>query len=119
MEKNVTLVKGSSVDWQELPGGLKYRLVAVGSRFSTGIASAQPGAGETWHKHTEEVEESYYVVKGEGRLTWKSGSETRTLEFAAGDAMYLPYGLENTFVNTGKDELLIIFTITNAAKSRE
>lgn len=119
MEKNVTLIKGGSAGWQELPGGLRYRLVAQGSKFSTGVASALPGAGETWHKHTEEVEETYYVVRGAGRLTWKSGAETRTLEFAAGDAMYLPHGLENTFVNTGTDELLIVFSITNAAKSRE
>jgi mannose-6-phosphate isomerase-like protein (cupin superfamily) len=119
MQKSVRLMKPVSLSSNELPGGLKYKLVATGSKFTTGIAVAEPGTGESWHKHTDEVEETYYIVKGQGRIAWKSDGDVHTLEFSSGDALYLPFGLENELVNTGKDELTIIFTITNATKSRE
>lgn len=119
MQNSVKLMKSAPLPWNELPGGLKYKLVATGTKFTTGIAVAKPGEGESWHKHTDEVEESYYIAKGQGRIAWKSDGNVHTLEFSSGDALYLPHGLENEFVNTGNDELMIIFTLTNAAKLRE
>jgi mannose-6-phosphate isomerase-like protein (cupin superfamily) len=119
MAHTVTLLKSAPLPWNELPGGLEYKLVATGSKFTTGLAVAKPGAGESWHKHTKEVEETYYIVKGQGRISWKADGTVHTLDFSSGDALYLPHGLENEFVNTGNDELMIVFTITNAAKARE
>ena len=40
-------------------------------------------------------------------------------EFSQGDSLYLPYGIENQFVNTGNKELVILYSITNASKTRE
>ncbi len=41
------------------------------------------------------------------------------MDFAEGDAMYLTYGVENMFVNTGEGELWLIYTLTNVPKTRE
>jgi mannose-6-phosphate isomerase-like protein (cupin superfamily) len=119
MRDDIILTRTSHLDWQNLPGGFKYKLIAIGDRFITGTGVAQPGGGETWHKHTPDVEETYYVLKGKGKIWWKSNGEEQLLEFSEGDAMYLPYGSENMFVNTGDGELLLLFNITKASKMRE
>ncbi len=119
MQTEIVLTKVDQLEWQTLSGGIKYKFIATGDKFLTGIGVAQPGYGETWHKHTDEVEESYYVIKGQGKISWKSGKEEHSLDFSAGDAVYLPRGVENEFVNTGNDELWILFNITNAEKWRE
>jgi len=119
MPNRIVVTKPDQLPWQDLPGGLKYKFVASGSRFLTGIAVVQPGMGECWHKHADDVEESYYVLRGRGTMSWKSGGDTHTLDFGSGDAVYLSLGLENEFTNTGTDELWILFTITNAEKMRD
>ena len=119
MRDDIILTRTSHLDWQNLPGGFKYKLIAIGDRFITGTGVAQPGGGETWHKHTPDVEETYYVLKGKGKIWWKSNGEEQLLEFSEGDALYLPYGTENKFVNTGNGELWLLFNITNASKMRE
>ena len=71
-----------------------------------GIGVAQPGGGDTWHKPSEGLEETYYVLKGKGRIAWKSSDgQVNELEFPQGDALYLPCGVENMFINPGPDEL--------------
>jgi len=119
MPKEIILTKVDQLEWQTLSGGFKYKFIATGGKFITGIGVAQPGSGETWHKHTDEVEESYYVLKGQGKISWKSDEKVHSLEFSAGDALYLPYGLDNEFVNTGDEELWLLFNITKAEKMRE
>jgi mannose-6-phosphate isomerase-like protein (cupin superfamily) len=119
LRAEIILTKADQLEWKDLPGGIRYKFVATGSRFMTGIGVAQPGSGETWHKHAEEVEETYYVIKGQGRISWKSNGEVHTLDFSAGDALYLPHGVENEFVNTGEDELRLLFNISKAEKMRE
>lgn len=102
-----------------LPGGFRYKWIAKGRKFLTGLGVAKPRGGESWHKHTEQVEETYYVLSGKGKIWWKSNGKTHSLEFAKGDALYLPRGAENRFVNTGKRELWLLFNITNARRMRE
>lgn len=119
MNQDIRLTKVDDLEWKTLSGGFKYKIIAQGEKFMTGIGVAQPGHGETWHKHTEEVEETYYVLKGEGDMAWKSGGGEKRIKFAEGDAMYLPFGVENQFVNTGDTELWLLFTITRAEKLRE
>jgi mannose-6-phosphate isomerase-like protein (cupin superfamily) len=117
---DIQLTKAYQLEWKDLAGGVKYKFIATGDKFMTGIGIARPRSGETWHKHTENVEETYYVLNGQGTISWKSdGGEVRSLEFSAGDALYLPYGIENEFVNTGDDELRLLFNITRAEKLRE
>ena len=108
MDKDIVLVKPEDAEWKSLSGGFKYKFIATGEKFVTGLGVAQPGNGETWHKHTAEVEETYYVIKGQGEMSWKSGDTVKKLSFRAGDAMYLPFGVENEFMNTGMDELLAV-----------
>ncbi len=119
MDQEITLVKADDLAWELLSGGFKYKIIARGEKFVTGIGVAQPGHGETWHKHTQEVEETYYVLRGEGEISWRSGGAVRKLRFSAGDAMYLPFGIENEFVNIGETELWLMFNITRAEKMRE
>jgi len=115
----ILLSHTGELEWQELPGGFRHKFIAVGDRFLTGLGVASPGGGETWHKHAPEVEETYYVLKGRGRMAWRSNGAEHTLEFSEGDSMYLPYGCENMFVNTGEGELVLLFNITKADKMRE
>jgi mannose-6-phosphate isomerase-like protein (cupin superfamily) len=119
MDQEIILTKVDEIEWKTLSGGFKYKIVAQGEKFMTGIGVAQPGSGETWHKHTDEVEETYYVLKGEGNMEWKSEGIVNRIKFIEGDAMYLPFGVENQFVNTGDTELWLLFNITRAAKLRE
>lgn len=119
MDKEITLIKVDELEWETLSGGFKYKMIAQGEKFVTGIGVAQPGDGETWHKHTDEVEETYYVLRGEGEIAWKSDGTVHKLRFSAGDAMYLPFGIENEIVNTGENELWLLFNITKAERMRE
>lgn len=116
---DIILTKTDRLEWKNLAGGIRYKFIADGEKFMTGIGIAQPGSGETWHKHAEDVEETYYVIKGQGRMSWKSDGEVRSLDFSDGDALYLPHGVENEFVNTGAGELWLLFNITKAEKLRE
>jgi len=119
MSSDIVLTKADQVEWQHLSGGFKYKFVAKGDKFLTGIGVAQPGDGETWHRHTMEVEETYYVLKGNGKMSWRSNGKVKEFKFSQGDALYLPYGNENEFINTGKEELWLLFNLTNAKKFRE
>ncbi len=119
MEQDIKRVRVDQVEWQTLPGGFKYKWIAKGGKFLTGMGVAEPGGGETWHKHTREVEETYYILKGQGRISWRVDGKVYHQDFSAGDALYLPLGNENEFVNTGKEELVLLFSITNAEKMRE
>ncbi len=120
MDKEIVRIKTGEMEWEHLSGGFKYKLIAHGEKFITGIGVAQPGDGESWHKHTNECEETYYILQGEGEIAWKtSQGEVHKLRFSAGDSMYLPFGLENEFVNTGEGELWLLFNITAAEKMRE
>lgn len=119
MDKDIVLLRSDEIEWKSLSGGFKYKFIASGEKFLTGLGVAQAGNGESWHKHTAEVEETYYVLRGKGEISWKSGKTVKKLRFSAGDAMYLPFGIENEFMNTGKDELWLLFNITKAEKMRE
>jgi mannose-6-phosphate isomerase-like protein (cupin superfamily) len=119
MNEEISLTKADDLEWKTLSGGFKYKIIAQGDKFMTGIGVAQPGSGETWHKHTDEVEETYYVLRGEGEMEWRVRDKVKRIKFTAGDAMYLPFGIENQFVNTGNTELLLLFNITRAAKLRQ
>jgi mannose-6-phosphate isomerase-like protein (cupin superfamily) len=115
----IIIKRVDELEWQALPGGFKYKFIAVGDKFLTGMGLAQPGGGETWHKHTLEVEETYYVLKGKGKICWRFDGQEYSLGFSEGDSMYLPPGCENQFINTGDGELLLLFNITRANKMRE
>lgn len=119
MAGKIVLNHAAELEWRELPGGFRYKFIAVGDRFLTGIGVAAPGGGESWHKHAPEVEETYYVLKGRGKIAWKSNDGEHALEFSKGDSMYLPYGCENMFINTGDEELVVLFNITKTGKMRE
>lgn len=119
VREEIVCTKAERLEWQVLAGGFKYKFIARGGKFLTGIGVAQPGGGESWHKHTKAVEETYYVLKGKGEMSWRSNGRTHKLQFSEGDAMYLPYGIENQFVNTGEGELWLLFNITNAKQMRE
>lgn len=119
MGNEIIINKVDELEWQVLPGGFKYKFIAIGDKFLTGMGLAEPGGGETWHKHTTEVEETYYVLKGKGKIWWRSDGQEHSLEFSEGDSMYLPPGCENQFINMGHGELLLLFNITKATKMRE
>ena len=118
MSEAVRKVQQGDVEWKTLPGGLRFKFLGVGAKFITAIGVAEPGGGETWHKHGPEFEETYYVLKGKGKLCWIEHGEEHTVEFQEGDCLYLDFGVENMFVNTGKEELWMLFSISNVAVMR-
>jgi oxalate decarboxylase/phosphoglucose isomerase-like protein (cupin superfamily) len=65
------------------------------------------------------VEETVYVLKGKRKISWKSNGKVQSLEFCEGDALYFPYGLENSFINKAEEELWFFYSITNTNKTRE
>ena len=119
MSQAAKKIQPGDLEWQTLPGGWKYKFIGRGGKFLTGLGVAEPGGGETWHKHGPEVEETYHVLKGQGKLCWKEDGTEHTIEFREGDCLYLDFGLENMFMNTGRDELWMLFNISNVARMRE
>ncbi len=55
-QPEIVLTRKDQMDWHVLPGGFKHKLLARGDKFRTSMGVAQPGGGETWHKHTDDLE---------------------------------------------------------------
>ena len=59
MRDDIILTRISQLDWQNLPGGFKYRLIAIGDKFRPGwglpsLVAAKPGTNTQ-----PDVEETY------------------------------------------------------------
>jgi mannose-6-phosphate isomerase-like protein (cupin superfamily) len=119
MSQGVTKINAHQLEWNTMPGGWKYKILGKGGKFLTAMGVAEPGGGETWHKHTADCEETYYVLRGKGRISWRSEGKEYSLDFTEGDCLYLPFGMENMFVNRGTEELEMMFNISNVPKMRE
>ncbi len=68
------------------------------------LAIATLASGRRIEAHVDPMEEIYFVMKGEGEMS--VGEETNLV--AMGDAIWIPSGSSHGFLNTGKDDCVIL-----------
>jgi quercetin dioxygenase-like cupin family protein len=100
---SVTVVNLDDVEPIELPLGSWSRMVAKGNGSSLGYSVFTPGTELTPVRH--EVEEVAYVVSGSGELRLDDGA----VGFRTGDALHIPAGVWHAVVNTGQDDVVMVF----------
>jgi quercetin dioxygenase-like cupin family protein len=100
---SVTVVNLDDVEPIELPLGSWSRMVAKGNGSSLGYSVFTPGTELTPVRH--EVEEVAYVVSGNGELRLDDGA----VGFRTGDALHIPAGVWHAVVNTGQDDVVMVF----------
>ena len=110
----VTVVALDSADPIELPQGSWSRMLVTegtvaDNRASLGYSRFAPGTELTPVRH--ETEEVAYVVSGSGELRLDEGSVT----FREGDALHIPAGVWHAVVNTGDDDVLMVFGFPHPA----
>lgn len=104
----VTVVPLDQVAEIPLPNGSWSKMVLTGDSVS-GIVSSlgysvfKPGTELAMVSH--EVEEVAYVIAGTGELRIESGA----VPFTAGDALHIPPRLWHAVVNTGADDVIMVF----------
>ena len=94
------------LDYEEIPpiavpGGLLAREAYRGRDFAIFISSMEPGAGESWHTHLEDVEAVYFTIVGRGRITWREGGSEHEITVGPGDLVSINGGVENQTENVG------------------
>ena len=99
----VSVVKLADVEPIELPHGSWSRMIVKGERSSLGYSVFTPGTELTPVCH--DTEEVAYVVAGSGELRLDDGA----LAFGAGDALHIPAGVWHAVVNTGDEEVVMVF----------
>ena len=99
----VDIVNLVEVEPIELPRGSWSRMVAKGERSSLGYSVFTPGTALQPVCH--ETEEVAYVVSGTGELRL----DDDTVAFREGDAMRIPAGVWHAVVNTGDENVIMVF----------
>ncbi len=108
MGASVSVVALESADPIELPQGSWSRMLVTdatvdGNRASLGYSRFAPGTELPPVRH--ETEEVAYVVAGSGELRLDDGAVT----FGEGDALHIPAGVWHAVVNTGGEDVLMVF----------
>jgi putative monooxygenase len=104
----VTVVPLEKAEPIELPNGSWSRMLVTqgrvgGNRSSLGYSVFTPGTALSPVSH--ETEEVAYVVSGRGELHL----DDRAVPVQAGDALFIPEGTWHAVVNTGDEELVMVF----------
>ena len=99
----VEIVNLVDVEPIELPKGSWSRMLAKGERSSLGYSVFTPGTELQPVCH--ETEEVAYVVSGTGELRLDDGA----VAFGEGDAMRIPAGVWHAVVNTGAEDVVMVF----------
>ena len=104
----VRTVPLADVEPIELPLGSWSRMLVTAGRVegnasSLGYSVFTPGTVLAPVKH--ETEEVAYVVAGSGELRLDDGA----VSFHEGDAMRIPAGLWHAVVNTGEEDVIMVF----------
>ena len=104
----VTVVPLESADPIELPNGSWSRMLVTENRVGGNVASLgysvfTPQTELTKVKH--EAEEFAYVVSGSGELRL----DGEAVPFRAGDAVHIPAGIWHAVVNTGDEDIVMVF----------
>ena len=104
----VSVVRLADVESIELPHGSWSRMLVTetrvgGNRASLGYSVFTPGTELPPVKH--ETEEVAYVVAGNGELRL----DGEAVRFHEGDAVHIPAGTWHAVVNTGDEDVIMVF----------
>ena len=104
----ITVISRDEVDPIPLPNGSWSRMVLTGETApsiasSLGYSVFTPGTATAMVSH--EVEEVAYVLAGRGEIR----TDTDPAPFQAGQALHIPPGLWHAVVNTGHEDVVMIF----------
>jgi quercetin dioxygenase-like cupin family protein len=104
----VAVVNVADVPNIDLPGGSWSRMLITRERVpdnasSLGFSTFRAGTSTALVSH--QTEETAYVVSGRGELRLEQG----TVPFTAGDALCVPAGLWHAVVNTGDQDMTMVF----------
>lgn len=97
------------IEGTEFPAGRRTRVMIgengaiTGEKFCQGYVMIHPNGRIPEHEH--ETVESYTILKGNGRMT----VEGETTEVHEGDYIFIPSGKPHALVNTGNEELHLMF----------
>jgi mannose-6-phosphate isomerase-like protein (cupin superfamily) len=108
----VTVVSMEDVEPVRLAGGSWSRVLlnsatVGGNHTSLGYSVIRPGTATLDLSH--QVEELAYVVSGDGELRMEDG----TSPLAPGRAVHIPGGVWHTVVNTGDEDLVMVFAFSS------
>ena len=107
------IIKLVDIEGEKFPAG-RWTRVLTGEgkikpeKFMMGFVVIYPGGKVPLHEH--ENEEVYTVLKGAGEMT--IGDSVRSI--SAVSAVYIPPGLPHSLVNTGREELEMMFVYAPA-----
>ena len=109
MSDGVKMVALESVDKIELPGGSWSKMVLnkttlSGNKGSLGYSIFTPGTVLSPVAH--ETEELAIVIAGTGELRL----DDRLITYGPNEAMFIPAGTWHAVANTGKEDLIMVFT---------
>lgn len=109
------VVSLDEIEGMRFPAG-RHTRVMVGEgglsakSFCQGYVVIPPGAGVPEHAHPQE--EVYLILSGAGEMT--VDGETRPVKGVC--TIYIPSGISHTLVNSGEDEMVLVFTYAPAGK---
>ena len=128
MKEPILIHKGRA---QSLPfpgGGTITKIIypdTVNSvKLFIGMGEAEPGTSpHRWHRHIRDIlgqgeivypddfEEFYYIIKGHGKMQWKTeDGKVHEEPVAEGDAIYLPIqAVEHQILNTGDEKMSVLY----------
>ena len=114
MGASVTVVAVDTAEPIELPQGSWSRMLVTegavdGNRASLGYSRFTPGTELQPVRH--ETEEVAYVVSGSGELRLDEGA----VPFQEGDALHIPAGVWHAVVNTGPEDVFMVFGFPHPA----
>lgn len=109
------VVQISSLEGTEFPAGRRTRVIVgqngavTAMNFSQGFVEIHQGGRIPLHSH--DMEESYTILSGSGKMT--VGAET--LAVGKGDLVLIDPNLPHELVNTGDEELQMMFVYSPAS----
>ena len=114
MGTSVTIVPVDGAELIELPQGSWSRMLVTegavdGNSASLGYSRFTPGTELQPVRH--ETEEVAYVVSGSGELRLDDG----VARFREGDALHIPAGVWHAVVNTGDEDVVMVFGFPHPA----
>ena len=107
------VVRLDEISGMRFPAGRHTRVLVgegglTAQAFCQGYVVIPPGAGVPEHRHPQE--EVYLIVSGAGHVT--VDGETRPVDNIC--AIYVPPGVPHTLVNSGDEEMVLVFTYAPA-----
>ncbi len=98
-----TLVADKDIDWKELGGGIKRKIMAHNTEMMVVKVAFETGGIGVMHSHPHT--QASYVSKGKFEIT--IDGQTQTL--SEGDVYFVPSGLEHGAVCIEAGELIDVF----------